>query len=490
LLLLVAPFALGEDCLKPCDSGALYSGNWSTTVSGRTCQTWAKDSPHSHNYNDQEENFCRNPSKGTGPWCYTTDPDKRWEYCDVPICEDTSTPRDVGCLDEDDFLGTNYTGGRTTTRSGRTCQHWCSDSPHSHSYNDGGEGNFCRNPSSSNGGPWCYTTDPDKRWEYCDIPTCPKDPSAPTCRNWGKGQGVEYRGTVSVTQTGAACEKWSEADLGNWGYGEMGKWRWSHNFCRNPNKQDRGPWCYVPGTKDSYYIGRQGWDYCTVPYCEGEDKGKENPDMYYCEFWPGHTMCKYPGPTEECAKKEALTDDDRAELVKIHNDRRRRIAKGEEPGQPPAANMMEMVWDKEMEAIAQRWTDQCDFGHDSNRKLLDGSYCGQNAASGYSTSGAAVQGWYSEVENMEKDCVPSDSKSCSVDKFGSGISTGTVGHYTQVVWATSSRLGCGRRGRYVVCNYLGGNMSGASIYKRGEACSACPEGTTCADGLCRAETAP
>ena len=127
-----------------------------------------------------------------------------------------------------------------------------------------------RNPSNSNGGPWCYTTDPDKRWEYCDIPTCPKDPSAPTCRNWGKGQGVDYRGTVSVTQTGAACEKWSEADLGNWGYGEMGKWRWSHNFCRNPNKQDRGPWCYVPGTKDSYYIGRQGWDYCTVPYCEGE----------------------------------------------------------------------------------------------------------------------------------------------------------------------------------------------------------------------------
>ena len=62
----------------------------------------------------------------------------------IPSGEDTSAPRDVGCLDEDDFLGTNYTGGRTTTKSGRTCQHWCSDSPHSHSYNDGGEGNFCR----------------------------------------------------------------------------------------------------------------------------------------------------------------------------------------------------------------------------------------------------------------------------------------------------------------------------------------------------------
>ena len=48
----------------------------------------------------------------------------------------------------------------------------------------------------------------------------------------------------------------------------------------------------------------------------------------------------------------------------------------------------------------------------------------------------------------------------------SGISTGTTGHYTQVVWAESSRLGCGKRGKYVVCNYLGGNMSGSSIYKR------------------------
>ena len=29
-----------------------------------------------------------------------------------------------------------------------------------------------------------------------------------------------------------------------------------------------------------------------------------------------------------------------------------RIAKGEEPGQPPAANMMEMVWVQEMELFA------------------------------------------------------------------------------------------------------------------------------------------
>ena len=32
--------------------------------------------------------------------------------------------------------------------------------------------NFCRNPDGEPKGPWCYTTDPDERWEYCDIPGC------------------------------------------------------------------------------------------------------------------------------------------------------------------------------------------------------------------------------------------------------------------------------------------------------------------------------
>ena len=31
-----------------------------------------------------------------------------------------------------------------------------------------------------------------------------------------------------------------------------------------------------------------------------------------------------------------------------------RVAKGEEPGQPAAADMRELVWDDELEAIAQR----------------------------------------------------------------------------------------------------------------------------------------
>jgi hypothetical protein len=32
--------------------------------------------------------------------------------------------------------------------------------------------NYCRNPDSEPGGPWCYTTDAGVRWEYCDVPLC------------------------------------------------------------------------------------------------------------------------------------------------------------------------------------------------------------------------------------------------------------------------------------------------------------------------------
>lgn len=36
-----------------------------------------------------EENYCRNPDADeNGPWCYTTDPAKRYDYCAIPECED------------------------------------------------------------------------------------------------------------------------------------------------------------------------------------------------------------------------------------------------------------------------------------------------------------------------------------------------------------------------------------------------------------------
>lgn len=34
------------------------------------------------------------------------------------------------------------------------------------------EANYCRNPDEDEKGPWCYTTDPDTRFDYCNIQEC------------------------------------------------------------------------------------------------------------------------------------------------------------------------------------------------------------------------------------------------------------------------------------------------------------------------------
>ena len=77
---------------------------------------------------------------------------------------------DIGCIPTD---GTAYSGKATTTKSGVTCQNWSVDTPHESQYHHVGDHNYCRDPFNEKKA-WCITSDPGKRWEYCDIPFCPK----------------------------------------------------------------------------------------------------------------------------------------------------------------------------------------------------------------------------------------------------------------------------------------------------------------------------
>eukprot|EP00058_Branchiostoma_floridae_P001958 XP_002587446.1 hypothetical protein BRAFLDRAFT_100128 [Branchiostoma floridae] len=74
--------------------------------------------------------------------------------------------------------GASYRGTISVTRTGKTCQHWDSQTPHEHGVTpanypaSGLEQNYCRNPDGDPSGVWCITTDSERPWDYCDVPTC------------------------------------------------------------------------------------------------------------------------------------------------------------------------------------------------------------------------------------------------------------------------------------------------------------------------------
>ncbi|KAI8484502.1 hypothetical protein Bbelb_377730, partial [Branchiostoma belcheri] len=235
------------------EDGASYRGTVSVTNTGKTCQRWDSQTPHEHSMTPGahpsaglERNYCRNPDGELGVWCFTTDPNSRWELCDVPSC--------VSCQYED---GASYRGTVSVTNTGKTCQRWDSQTPHEHiktpgAYPSAGlERNYCRNPDGELG-VWCFTTDPNSRWELCDVPSCV------SCQY---ADGASYRGTVSVTNTGKTCQRWDsqtphEHIKTPGAYPSAGL---EQNYCRNPDGE-LGVWCFTTDPNSR-------WELCDVPSC-------------------------------------------------------------------------------------------------------------------------------------------------------------------------------------------------------------------------------
>ncbi|XP_075900555.1 hepatocyte growth factor isoform X2 [Nelusetta ayraudi] len=246
-----------KDYVRECivGTGQNYRGCRSVTVSGIRCQAWASPIPHEHKFmakrfsnKDLRENYCRNPDNSTvGPWCFTTDPQPhlRHQDCGIPQCSQVEC---MSCNGED------YRGPMDHTESGKECQRWDLDRPHKHLFHPkrhpdkGLQDNYCRNPDGRHR-PWCYTTDPDAPWEYCDIKVC-------ECY---EGFGESYQGEQSRTRSNLPCAPWRDHNNS----GERGLLVASQegSYCRNPDKDKHGPWCYTNSSAVP-------WDYCHVKPCD------------------------------------------------------------------------------------------------------------------------------------------------------------------------------------------------------------------------------
>ncbi|XP_041953941.1 R3H domain containing-like [Alosa sapidissima] len=178
-------------------------------------------------------------------------------------------------------------------------------------------------------------------------------------------------------------------------------------------------------------------------------------------------------------RRRAISSRDMTALLDYHNRVRSQVS-------PPAANMEIMVWDERLARSAESWASRCIWDHGPSHVM---KHTGQNLSinSGrYRSVIDLVRSWHDERHAFS---------------YPTGCSGAVCSHYTQMVWASTNRMGCAihkcynmyvfgstwKQADFLVCNYsIKGNWVGEAPYKRGKPCSACPSsyGGSCSRNQC------
>uniref|UniRef100_A0A8D0C1T6 Hepatocyte growth factor n=1 Tax=Salvator merianae TaxID=96440 RepID=A0A8D0C1T6_SALMN len=260
-------------------NGESYRGPMDHTETGKECQRWDLQKPHKHSFRPEkypdkgfDDNYCRNPDGKPRPWCYTLDPNTRWEFCTIKTCAQNVTDNSAAATETTECIqgqGEGYRGTVNTIWSGAECQRWDSQTPHQHNFTPDNfkckdlRENYCRNPDGAEA-PWCFTTNPNIRIGYCSqIPNCDMLQQQDCYR----GNGTNYMGNLAQTRFGLTCSIWDQniQDL-KWlvpPYKEPDISKLKKNYCRNPDDDIHGPWCYTSNP-------HVPWDYCSISRCEDD----------------------------------------------------------------------------------------------------------------------------------------------------------------------------------------------------------------------------
>ncbi|XP_067460916.1 peptidase inhibitor 15-like [Thunnus thynnus] len=188
-------------------------------------------------------------------------------------------------------------------------------------------------------------------------------------------------------------------------------------------------------------------------------------------------------------RKRFISQSDMVAILDYHNQVRANVF-------PPAANMEYMVWDNDLARTAEAWAATCLWEHGPAYLL---QFYGQNLSvrtGGYQSILQLVKPWYDEVNDYVFPYPHLCNPSCPLLCYGPMCT-----HYTQMVWASTNRVGCAvqtcynmfvwgvlwREATFLVCNYSPkGNWIGEAPYRVGIPCSACPSsyGGTCRNNMC------
>ena len=168
-----------------------------------------------------------------------------------------------------------------------------------------------------------------------------------------------------------------------------------------------------------------------------------------------------------------VVSEDIKNALKLQNDARRDVG---------IEDKYKLIWSDTIAKDAKSYADELvqsgAFEHDTRRNhasFEDGGYkngpYGENLYAYYSSTGKvpsysdAIRSWLSEKDNYNGGVISYDESECS---------GGQCGHYTQIVWRTTTRVGCARsqykRGDYkggyvIVCKYkTPGNIIGERPY--------------------------
>jgi pathogenesis-related protein 1 len=143
-------------------------------------------------------------------------------------------------------------------------------------------------------------------------------------------------------------------------------------------------------------------------------------------------------------------DEFAAAILAEHNRVRASVRPAPRTALPP------LVWDESLAALAREWADRCPRGHRPRNRFGENIYWSGGTPA---TPEGAVRSWAEESANYDYE-----STVCTEDGRRNWAA---CGHYTQIVWRDTARVGCARKTacagpfeNVVVCNYdPPGNMN-------------------------------